>query len=484
MLFKKRNNMEIQNYSSHFLTEQISTLSVPKINSKNLVEHFRKHCHKLVIREVDKVAELGKPIKIEYHFDRNVTEYPIDAEFSKEEEERNVVRHYDTFSFSTQSCAVTASELEINGGMFHRFPIFGQASGSATCDIENFNFRLTRSKTTIPPRKGDFVCGLVANCKRGGGGFKYEYTSWFICSRQFLHMFKALMGEKPEKFTLNRGQKPVDEDDLYRRLMSGNRLQTANHIKYQMAIFEADPEAIIPENEYKSRFYHIRSEKESKLYIHLYCAMVLIGRFEQFPCKENMPFDVPPPLNNTNVSISSVLSLSEWHLPNGWLDKIKNMFNIEEVGSKIIIYKNTPLKVQPKKIQKPKTEVEKEQFELNENAFPSISEVKNIKEENKNLSDVELANVISKENKETKQQEITPSESDVNAKIENSLTKYFEAIERDLIGAPLAKQFKIWITFPNDMPKKAITIIVKKYSSWNIVKTIVVSGNCLIIELN
>lgn len=151
------------------------------------------------------------------------------------------------------------------------------------------------NKREVAPRDGDLICGIVKPDSQG----KLHYSKWFICSEQFYRMWTLLMYESHSSFQ-KAEQKKCGPKSYW---MSGNRLMTNNYLKWILGSQKKD---IIPsDEEQRQRYWHQRCEKSACTWIHVYCALVLIVRYDELPSESNVPVVRGP----------ETYPYPHWHLP-------------------------------------------------------------------------------------------------------------------------------------------------------------------------
>ena len=150
-------------------------------------------------------------------------------------------------------------------------------------------------KDVAPPRKGDLLCGVVESSSQG----KLYYSQWFICSEQFYRAWTLLMYDTHSAFK-KAEQKKCGAKAYW---MSGNRLMTNNYIKWLLG---CEKIGVVPsDKEQKKRYWHQRCEQIARTWIHVYCALVIIVRYDELPSEFNIPV----------VRGDESRPYPHWHLP-------------------------------------------------------------------------------------------------------------------------------------------------------------------------
>ena len=184
--------------------------------------------------------------------------------------------------------------------------LFGSNARYSPFDPVRFRFTDLALRTTVVPREGDLICGLVDKkvweAKRKEGKTCPPFTHWFICSDQFLHAWTLMMYDEHAAF---RAARPVQallskehsKEELERAIrkwyMSGNRLTTNAWRKRGLARVERTPD----------QYHRLRVEPCAINQCHMYAAMVLAVRWGERCTPENVPtthglppldWDIPP----------------------------------------------------------------------------------------------------------------------------------------------------------------------------------------------
>ena len=146
-----------------------------------------------------------------------------------------------------------------------------------------------------PAQKGassDLICGHVSRSKEG----KPYYSSWFLCSEQFLRLWTLLMHDTHSSF-YSYGK---TDQAQRRKLISGNRLRPNSYEAFRFAN---------PDGDHSSMFNIYRTELAPLAYIHIYNAIATIARWGELPTRDNVPNNLRGPQIDT------------WHLPENFAHK-------------------------------------------------------------------------------------------------------------------------------------------------------------------
>ena len=281
-----------------------------------------------VFRRIESVNTIGTPRRFYFTHDKEPVEVTDSAQtFTSFEYEHNIEERAEAFNFITLGNTVRRES--------DRFPgvsIQGFSQHFCEFDVEGGTFALKKVGSMTPPRKGDLICGLAHS--RGKGNIP-AFNHWFLCSEQFLHAWTALMYPEPHETLCARANMNIELEDSVRSfLMSGNRLSTSTYRKWLMSEPGTDKEGkVVPidrsEEEHARRFYHLRTENASQTHVHLYAALVLMGRYGEAPVN-----DVETTTTNEDGTTTTVKkvgnyarnlrgeSMTRWDLPEGWVEKM------------------------------------------------------------------------------------------------------------------------------------------------------------------
>lgn len=105
----------------------------------------------------------------------------------------NIHTHYkDYFGFTTHR-ALRNNDIYCNQEIFFSRKCYGELNLNGTPITGNFSLR--RGFKSIPPRKKQFICGLVEMGEKG-----LFYRKWFICTNEFLTLWTMIC--EPEHYSL------------------------------------------------------------------------------------------------------------------------------------------------------------------------------------------------------------------------------------------------------------------------------------------
>ena len=252
-------------------------------------------------------------------------------DFTQDEILKNVSVYYRKYSGLTAPRALRDEEprcrnkpIEFNFGNHMEFDLVNFKFVPFEMGKENFKL----------PRKGDMVCGLVASTGLEGETrnkrpyFKY----WFTCSEQFFRFWTAVMFDCHDSFTMGKvkdedGYEDIVElsdEQIHRNFFKGNHLMTNTFRKYVLSCEQTG--LIAAHEEIKNRFWDLRTERMSRDYVHVYCALLLILRYGRIPC----PYNVP-----SNMGTGPWMT--KWDIPDGWIDTIAQKYGLRwESYSRIV----------------------------------------------------------------------------------------------------------------------------------------------------
>ena len=264
-----------------------------------------------------------------------------ETRFTPDEIEKNLEFNYKKFFFSTN-----AHGPGMSGGEYDGTPIFCLSKNFSQIDItEKCTLEFSKDQgirfSQVPPREektkiikqkvwtndertefkmvdktvtveGDLIAMVVAPPAKKGDLPTALY--WCIISEQFMRMCILLLHDHHPTFN-HYGPSP---ERMKRRLMSGNRLMTNSFSKWVVSHQDTNrkPDA----EEAVKRYYHLRTERSSVGYIHIYNAIVLMVRYGEIPGDNNVP---------NNLSLDG-LSVEKWDLPRNFISNfMKKWANYE-----------------------------------------------------------------------------------------------------------------------------------------------------------
>lgn len=120
---------------------------------------------------------------------------------------------------------------------------------------------------------------------------------------------KKLKGELEEKW-----KEVFSEEALRRKVFQGNFTMTNTYRKWCLSCMQNGLGST--DEELQKRFWNLRTETASR-WVHIYCALVLMVRYREFPCIYNIP----------NVGGNGPF-MKSWDLPDGWLERIVDRYNL------------------------------------------------------------------------------------------------------------------------------------------------------------
>lgn len=261
----------------------------------DLRERVRDKLKTLVFRRVYSVTQF-QAFKIQYHTtpDESRRVSPNSASFTDREWERNVECHYRKYYGWSSKTSLRSNDSFPDRHIFYEKKNFGS--------FDPIHFRIepdASAQSEVAPRQGDLLCGIV---KSDAGG-KLYYSKWFICSEQFYRAATLMLYDTHESF-IKAEQKKCGAKTYW---MSGNRLMTNNYLKWILGSKEL---GMTPsKEEQKERYWHQRCEKIARTWIHIYCAQVLLVRYNEYPSEDNVPV----------VRGDDSRPYPHWHLPPGFI---------------------------------------------------------------------------------------------------------------------------------------------------------------------
>jgi hypothetical protein len=177
--------------------------------------------------------------------------------------------------------------------------------------IHNLSFSFTKRDNNIIPRTGDFdevdmVCGLVDE----EGRFKW----WFTCSQQFFRMWNSLFKPENDSSLVEPSKrKRLEKEGLKKFIFKHNVLMTnSSHRKELLRIQQHG----LPVDGLKDKLHLIRFEPSFREYVHVYCALVMFGKFGVDFEKEEVP--------DSKTDLALKYPLKEWDLPMRFRVRLKD----------------------------------------------------------------------------------------------------------------------------------------------------------------
>jgi len=255
-----------------------------------LQDKVRDQLKTLVFRRVSSITHFQLS-KIRYYTKPDEHQQVVNGRsFTDQEWERNVECQYNSYYGWSSKTALRSNDS------FSDIFIFYEKKNFGTFDPIRFQIEPDpTNQRDVPPREGDLLCGIIKPDATG----KLCYCKWFICSEQFYRAWTLMMYDTHSSFK-KAEQKSCGAKTYW---MSGNRLMTNNYFKWILGSREL---GITPsDTEQKERYWHQRCEKIARTWIHIYCAQVLILRYNEYPSKDNVPV----------VRGDESRPYPHWHLP-------------------------------------------------------------------------------------------------------------------------------------------------------------------------
>jgi len=220
--------------------------------------------------------------------------------FTAAELNQHIEVHATEFTFQTTNTPLRDVRGDVKG------MVSGSSANAAVLDPVTLT--LSKQPSTIVPRAGDLVCGIVkterfANQPRRPPVRTFDV--WFICSEQFMRAWTLVMYDQHSSFE--------EEPKLRRKAFSGNRLCTNTYRKWVLSHTQND--VAVPQSEIPEHFYHLRTETPSVEWVHVYAAIVLMARYGEIPNENNVP-----------QNLDGSLALKAWDLPTNYVGLFTNHF--------------------------------------------------------------------------------------------------------------------------------------------------------------
>ncbi len=268
-----------------------------------LQDKVRNKLKKLVFRRVYSVTNYQLTKILYYTKPDEYHQIEIGTSFTDREWERNIEFQYRNYCGWSSKTALRSNDRFSDRYIFYEKKNFG------TFDPIHFQINAEGGglDAVSPPREGDLLCGIVHPDASGN----LCYTKWFICSEQFYRAWTLMMYDAHPSFT-KAEQKACGAKTYW---MSGNRLMTNNYLKW---ILGSQERGITPsDSEQKDRYWHQRCEKIARTWIHIYCAQVLIIRYNESPSDDNVPV----------VRGVESRPYAHWHLPPEFVQLFLDAYN-------------------------------------------------------------------------------------------------------------------------------------------------------------
>jgi len=250
----------------------------------------------LEFRRVDNIIYKSNKEKIhQYSFDTDtdsfITEEVENSNFTDAEIEHSIGFANDDFTFITTPYSFrkhsSGNESKWNGNV-----VLCKSKNFAQFSFKTFRFERGNNRNVYLPRlkrsnpenrkqtlQADLIACIPILTKNG-----VEAKFWCYVSEQFLRLWTLIFFEND--VSLFKGN---DFANSRKWLFTGNRLQCNAFMKWIKAHRQNNEEYSIEEM-YK-RFYFNRTEEECK-YVHFYCMLALIIRYNEFPNENNMPINL------------------------------------------------------------------------------------------------------------------------------------------------------------------------------------------------
>jgi hypothetical protein len=177
--------------------------------------------------------------------------------------------------------------------------------------IDTLSFSVVMSRNNLIPRTGDFdesdmVCGQVDE----EGRFKW----WFICSQQFFRMWTCLFRPENESSLVEPNKrKRIETEGLKKFIFKHNILMTNSSFRKEHLRCHSYN---LPVDGLKDKLHLIRFEPSFKKYVHVYCALVMFGKFGINFEDEEVP--------DSKTELAQKYPLKKWDLPEGYKDRLKD----------------------------------------------------------------------------------------------------------------------------------------------------------------
>ena len=251
--------------------------------------------------------------------------------FTPYELERNVEVHAKKFFCLTKRAPLrpgTKGESKVAGG---QILLLSEKYGCLDL-FDNMDFKMVHSQNLIVPVAGDMVCILPA---KGRKGQEPEAEAWFVCSPQFLRTWTLIHYNEHDsiKALAPHRDPSVDRHDeavLRKKVFSGNTTMTNAYLSWVISCYQNG--LVSDEAELRNRFWNVRTEYASREFIHVYSALVLMLRYSECPG----PYNIPNKLDSSP-------KLRTWHLPQGWLERLFQKYELRLLPDTAIRFMDVPV---------------------------------------------------------------------------------------------------------------------------------------------
>lgn len=264
------------------------------------VEHVRDQLRSLVFRRVHAVQPY-QLLSSRFYTAPDVWRDDA-AEWTAAEWEKNIEQRYGSYYGFTSPVPVRANDTTYAGVPLYFNKLHFGILDPVTLAVKHTEPEEGDGPSSVPPRPGDLLCGRVVPSPSA----KHQpfFDCWFLCSEQFYRAWTLAM--YPEHSSFHKAEKKKCGARSF--WMSGNRLMTSTYRKWLLGCAE---DGLEPSDEEKClQYWHPRCENAAREWVHLYCAIVLLVRYQEIPGPENVPTVKGPDRR-----------LTAWDLPNGFVAK-------------------------------------------------------------------------------------------------------------------------------------------------------------------
>jgi hypothetical protein len=220
--------------------------------------------------------------------------------------------HFDSTSKKRLTCRI-CDDFGFETKIYKGTTFYGDNKNYGVLDlIDNLSFSVVMTRNNIIPRTGDFdesdmVCGLVDEEGR--------YKWWFICSQQFFRMWTCLF--KPENdssLVEPNKRKRIETEGLKKFIFKHNVLMTNSSYRKELLRCQSH---LLPIDCLKDKLHMIRFEPSFKRYVHVYCALVMFGKFGIDFEKEDVP--------DSKTELAQKYPLKKWDLPDRYRQRLRDI---------------------------------------------------------------------------------------------------------------------------------------------------------------